>query len=320
MYNFLFALQQARESWGAFLTPILFVISEFAYYCIIVIVFLLYLCVDKKKYTPLLFTYTLSNFFMSVIKLTACIPRPWIHDNRLHPHKLIVSSSTGYSFPSGHTTGAASFYGILAVEDKKNKNRLWFRLLMCALIILTAFSRMWLGAHTPLDVCAAIILGLVSIALVEWSLSYIKAHPDKDYLLAVIIFIMSVLALVYFSCKSYPAVYNADGELIVDTIKMQMDGWQSTGMVMGISICWLIDNRYIHFTTEGLTKKRRIIRGIIAGILFALLYMFLLKKLEHLIDPLIGSFLRSFVTMIICTGVYPALFTNWEKKHPQQCC
>lgn len=319
MYDFLFALQQAREGALSFLTPLLFVISEFAYYGMIVIVFVLFLCIDKKKYTPLLFIYSISNFITNGIKLAVCENRPWIIDSRLHPHKLIEHSATGYSFPSGHTTGAASFYGTLAVRGQKNKSKLYIPIILWTLAVLTGFSRLWLGAHTPLDVAVGFIIGTASIFLFNYIFAIIDKHPDKDYLFTLGCIIISVVTLILFSAKSFAVEYNSDGSILVDPIKMQMDSWQSAGMVIGLSICWLIDRRYINFTTD-ISKKRKIVRCVIALVLFALLYMVLLKKLEGIINPLIGAFLRSFVTMIICTGVYPALFTKWEKKHPQQCC
>lgn len=318
MYTYLLALQNARESWAAFLNPLLFAVSEFAYYCVIVIVFILFLCVDKKKYTPLLFTYSVSNFFMNLIKLTACIHRPWINEPQLHPDKLVRKSATGYSFPSGHTTCAAVFYGSIAYEEARNRKRTLLIISMVLLTLLTAFSRNWLGAHTPLDVIVAIILGFATIICIDKIFEYINNNPDKDILFTIIICILSIASLVWFSTKSYPVEYALDGSLLSDPIEMQMDGWQSTGMLLGIVLCWLIDRRFINFTTD-IPRKYKIIRGIIALVLFAVLYMFALKKLEHMINPLIGSFIRSFATMLICVGLYPAVFTKWEKTHLKQC-
>ena len=317
MNNYLFALQTARETWGSFLNPIFFGISEFAYYGIIVIIFLLYICVDKRKYLSMLFAYVTGNFLMNITKLTACIYRPWLTDSRLHPSDLVKKSATGYSFPSGHTTGAAAFYGALAYEEKQGKNRKWIEIVMCLLIILTAFSRNWLGAHTLKDVVVAIFLGIFSVVMSELLLSYLKKNPNKDILVAILICAFLMATLVIFSIKTYPLEYAADGSLICDPIKMQMDFWQSAGMFIGITLCLLIDHRFIHFTTD-ISIKRKIVRGIIVGVLFIFLYLFALKKLEHLINPLIGSFIRAFGTMIICLGLFPALFTKWEKDHPEQ--
>ena len=313
MTDYLYLLQTARESWASFLTPLLYGISEFSYYCIIVIVFILYMCVDKKKYTALLITYSVSNFLMSVIKLTFCVYRPWLRDTRLHPDNLAKATATGYSFPSGHTTGATVFYSFFAYNEYRGRKRAGVIFVLILLTILTAFSRNWLGAHTLADVLTAIILGIGSIALIEYSLYLVDHKPNGDIVFTVACSIASIASMIYFYTKSYPMDLGADGQIICDPLKMQMDGWQSAGLAMGVTICWLIDRRFIHFTTD-VSTKRKVVRGVIALILFLLLYMVLLKKLEHF-SPLFGSFLRSFISMLICAGLYPAIFTTYEKKH-----
>lgn len=317
MHNYLYALQNARETWAAFLNPVFFGISEFAYYGIIVFIFIMFICVDKKKYRTLLLSYVTGTMLMNVVKLTACIYRPWLTDSRLHPSDLIKKSATGYSFPSGHATGAAAFYGSLALNEKRGKNRRWVEIIFSILILLTAFSRNWLGAHTLKDVIVGIALGIFSIIIAELLIRYMDRHPDKDILVTVLVCAFSIICLIVFSLKSYPMDYAADGSLICDPTKMQMDFWQSAGMFIGIAICLLIDSRVIKFTTD-ISIKRKIVRGIIAGVLFVLCYLVVLKKLEHLINPLIGAFIRAFGTMIICLCIFPIIFTKWEKAHPEK--
>lgn len=313
MNNFLYALQTTRESWGAFLNPLMIGISEFAYYGIIIIVFLLYVCVDKNRYFSLALSYSFSNFAMNIFKLIACVYRPWISDDRLYPHKAIAKSASGYSFPSGHTTGAATFYGTLALNEKRNKNRTWLEVVLILLAVLTAFSRNWLGAHSLKDTVVGLILGFACIAITECVLKWINNNPSKDYILLIANIVFIVVALVYFSTKSYPIEYAADGTILADPLKMQEDAWLSCGMLLGLVLCWFIDRRYINFTTN-IPTKYKVIRGVILLVMFALLYMVILKQLVH-ISPLVGSFLRSFLSIFICVGIYPAIFTKWEKSH-----
>jgi membrane-associated phospholipid phosphatase len=64
-----------------------------------------------------------------------------------------------YSFPSGHTTGATLFYGVLAAFLVSRIQwwpaRAGVVLVALAIVILVAFSRLYLGVHYLSDVLAA---------------------------------------------------------------------------------------------------------------------------------------------------------------------
>ncbi len=76
---------------------------------------------------------------------------------------------SGYSFASGHTIGATLLYGqLLLVVLPALKARHW-RLLSIfsaiSLVALVGFSRIALGAHFLTDVLAAILFGIIWLAL-----------------------------------------------------------------------------------------------------------------------------------------------------------
>ena len=80
---------------------------------------------------------------------------------RARPHfdDPFVTLST-YSFPSGHTAGSVVLYGVLAAF-LVSRFRDWPRRTACVtgaivMVLLVAFSRMYLGAHYLSDVVAAI--------------------------------------------------------------------------------------------------------------------------------------------------------------------
>jgi len=82
------------------------------------------------------------------------------------------------SFSSGHSVTAATLYGGMAVCARKMMR--WISVLCVILILLTGFSRNYLGVHTPQDV----LVGLTEGALMLWGVSavfkYIANHPEKE--------------------------------------------------------------------------------------------------------------------------------------------
>jgi undecaprenyl-diphosphatase len=74
-----------------------------------------------------------------------------------------VISNGGLSFPSGHTTYAVVFFGLLFYLVPKLVNNssavIILRSILVLVIILIAFSRFYLGEHWPSDILGSLILG-----------------------------------------------------------------------------------------------------------------------------------------------------------------
>ena len=82
-------------------------------------------------------------------------------------HPLIML--TTYSFPSGHVAATTLFYGVLAAL-LISKTPTWSRaacvfLIAFTMVVLVAFSRMYLGAHYLSDVLAAFLEALAWLAM-----------------------------------------------------------------------------------------------------------------------------------------------------------
>lgn len=84
--------------------------------------------------------------------------------SRQRPEVLAAYDGTGYSFPSGHSTGAVTFYGFLAyLVIRSTMATVWkwvFGVLLSLAALLVAVSRMFLDVHYFTDVLAGISAGL----------------------------------------------------------------------------------------------------------------------------------------------------------------
>ncbi|MDA8233568.1 MAG: phosphatase PAP2 family protein [Clostridia bacterium] len=88
--------------------------------------------------------------------------KDWIQAPRPDPQVvrvLFAESGGGYSFPSGHAQGVATFWGYLAARVANSRFTYW----AAALVLLVSLSRIYLGLHYPVDVLAGIALGLVIV-------------------------------------------------------------------------------------------------------------------------------------------------------------
>ena len=94
---------------------------------------------------------------------------------RVRPEMYFQVQETGYSFPSGHSMVAISFYFIctyLLVRNRPwNIKKIIIWITTIVFVILIGFSRIYLGVHWPTDVIGGLSLGFVclyfNIVLVE---------------------------------------------------------------------------------------------------------------------------------------------------------
>jgi membrane-associated phospholipid phosphatase len=93
-----------------------------------------------------------------------------------HPTALVTEE--GFSFPSGHSSGAVVAYGMLAYLALRLLPRRWHRPALAAAVALVCCigaSRVFLGVHFPSDVIAGLLSGtawllvcISSIELASW--------------------------------------------------------------------------------------------------------------------------------------------------------
>ena len=90
----------------------------------------------------------------------------------------------GFSFPSGHATAAAIFFTLLIyLFVPKIKSMFWKKTLIAtsfSLIILSAFSRVYLGVHWLSDVVAGVGFGVLWTVIIIFLLGQLKKYYLKE--------------------------------------------------------------------------------------------------------------------------------------------
>ena len=120
-------------------------------------------CVNKREGYFVLITGLFGTVLNQGAKLLFRIPRPWVYDPTFEVVGDAKVAATGYSFPSGHTQNVAGTLGSIAAYKSTKK-----KTVVCTvLILLVAFSRMYLGVHTLLDVVVSLIFALGLILLLR---------------------------------------------------------------------------------------------------------------------------------------------------------
>ena len=275
---------------------------------LIPIVALIFWCINKEMGYWLCWCAAMGNLAVNSIKGIFKVERPIGWEG---VRTLRAQTATGYSFPSGHTACATGFFGSIALWLRAHK----LVVALCvALIILTGFSRCWLGCHCPKDVLVAWLLSAAVIVAMCCAAKLVHKHPSWDIPLAAAVFTLSALALVFLELKPYPLEYTAAGALLVDPFEMKTDCYKNMGGLMAMSIAWPLERRLIRFS-EGGSVPVRIVRGAVGALLVALLYAWLFPVL---LKPLLGvqiyAFLRYFVLIILLVAVYPACFKAVESR------
>lgn len=106
----------------------------------------------------------LSTAIAAVVKVIVERPRP--HESL----QMVPGFETSFSFPSGHTTGAATLVMVVAYlawrrRHGKRELAVWAGVAL-AVIIVVGGSRLYLGYHFVTDVLAGVCLGLVTLGAV----------------------------------------------------------------------------------------------------------------------------------------------------------
>ena len=204
-------------------------------------------------------------------------------------------AAQGYSFPSAHSTNAATMFGSLAV----NLHRRWVTVIAIIIAVLTGLSRIVVGAHYPTDVLAGWLLGAISVLIVQ----VLQKRIRNTYALYGILVVTAIPG--FFYCRS-------------------TDYFTSMGLLIGFMAGTLLDDRYVHFenTRKPIWMAARVLGGLAVYLALNTVLKLPFSK-EFLADSSIAALLvrcgRYAIIAFVDFGIYPMLFrlenrTNTSKR------
>lgn len=300
--DILYALEKIRMPfWNGVMSAVTQLGGEVIFIVAAVVVFW---CVSKWEGYYLMTIAFCGTVLNQFLKLICRVPRPWVRD----PNFTIVESAraeaTGYSFPSGHTQNAIGLFGGMA----RWGGRRWVRLGLTTLALVIAFSRMYLGVHTPADVGVSLVL---AAALVLGLYPLMRRAQEKPrymgYVLAAMLVVSGAFVVFVETC-GFPA--DMDAENLASGIG---NAWKMLGAVAGMTLAWLLDRRYIHFETQAVWWVQVIKVAVGMALLLAIksgLKAPLLALLGH--EGLAGG-VRYFLLVLVAGAVWPLVFRPMSK-------
>lgn len=198
-------------------------------------------------------------------------------------------NAQGYSFPSGHSSNAATVYGSIARFSGRKG-------LVAAAIVLTVLvgiSRFCLGVHYPTDVFCGWLLGLFAICFIPW-LSSRFSQKWKFYLVMVLLSLPGC-----FYCQT-------------------TDYYTALGMSIGFFTGNLFEEKYVRF--ENTRNPLRILLRLAGG---GILYFGLNALLKLPFDPAFlasaspASYairvMRYALILFVIVAIYPWSFGRFTR-------
>ncbi len=305
--QFLLALQGWRESIDGLFNDFFVQMSDFSNGIFIwVLACVFFWAVSKKTGRYLFLNLGLARFVMQSLKLTFTVYRPWIREPAIKPVQL----ASGYSFPSGHSVTATTNYGTLIYRYRRYVPLVVF---LCAMIALTLFSRLYIGAHTPEDVLVGFAVAVLVVIFAPRLWDWIDAEPNRVWWLLGGAAVLTVLFLVYISLRPYPLDYDATGKLLVDPLEMQIDGWRDAGRFFGVACGIVSESRVVKFETKGVPIIWRVTRCC-WGLLLLVLMEQVLMPWFTASGELWTYFFASWWELFVLIAAWPAIFNWFESR------
>lgn len=271
------------------------------------IALIIFWCVNKHNGYYLLTVGFFGIIINQFMKLVCQVPRPWVRD----PNFTIVESAradaAGYSFPSGHTQNVVS---VLGCPARSTGNGI-LRFVLVALILLTAFSRMYLGVHTPADVGVALLIGAVLIFAFYPLFEKGREKPVYIYASLSLLTACSLAYVLFCELHSWPA--DIDAHNLEEGVK---NGYLVLGCAAAMLLSFFLERKYINFEVKASFKQQ--VLKVVLGLVLVLALKAGLKPLLNIFfdGHLAANAVRYFLLVVFAACVWPLSFPWFVKGCP----
>ena len=303
--EFLRFLESIRTAIGDFFFATVTHIGEEVFFLAIAILF--YWCISKRQGYYILVTGVIGSVINQWLKIICRIPRPWILDPNFKPVGDAVAEATGYSFPSGHTQNVAGTFGCIG---RYNKQR-WVKILSVSVILLVAFSRMYLGVHTPLDVTVS--LGVAAALVFAFHFVFRTEESTNKYMFWVMIgsVVFSIGFIIYtFLLPESGFTTEAD---LANLLSAKKNAATLTGCLVGLALVYPLDRFVIHFDTKGRWYSQ-VIKFVVGVAVVLAIKSGLKSPLEALLgNEYVARAVRYFLIVAFAGGLWPLTFKFFER-------
>lgn len=299
--EFLKLLESIRTPFGDVLMGFITHFGAETLFMVVSLVF--FWCIDKHRGYYLLFTGFCGTVCIQILKMAFRIPRPWVLDPEFTIVESARAEATGYSFPSGHTQCATNLYGGVARSSKRKAVRIGGTVLL----LLIAFSRMYLGVHTPKDVFVSLLIGLVWVLALYPIIERSRTKPTVMYITIAFAFALTLGNLLFVELAHFPADVD-----IVNLTNAREVAWKLLAAVTGICLIYPIERKWINFETRAIWWAQLL--KLIGGLVIVIMIKSLLKTpLNTLLGASVGGFVR-YLLMVLAAGLlWPLSFQFFSK-------
>ena len=294
--SFLYLLEKIRNPVFDFIFSAITHIGEETVFLVVALLF--FWCVNKREGYFILISGLVGTVINQAAKLLFKIPRPWVRDPSFTIVESARAEAAGYSFPSGHTQNVTTTFGSIGMYSKRTP----VRIISIVIVVLVAFSRMYLGVHTPLDVCVSLAIGAAIVVLLY------PIFRDEEVFHKFMPIVIAFSVLITFSLVLYVFLMSSDGVDPHNLASGRKNACTLLGCTLALIPVYILDRRYIKFTTDAAWYSQifKFLGGLIG----------VLAIKVGLSAPLISLFgseyvartVRYFFTVIFAGALWPMTF------------